>query len=207
MPPGPGALSRPRASAPQTTRERILESAYTAFGAASVQSVGVDQIAAGAEVSKMTLYRHFASKEDLALEFLALRSERWTHGWLKPETERLAPTPADRGLVLFDVLHAWFQRRDYEGCCFVKTLLEFADRRDPLHRAAAAYLAELRLIIQGWAKDAGAADPRAASYQLQELMMGAMVSAARGDRLAARRAAVLAALLLGSTPGNGLPAA
>jgi AcrR family transcriptional regulator len=196
MPSSRGALSRPRVAIPATTYDRILESAYSAFCAASIQSVGVDQIAAGADVSKMTLYRHFASKEELALAFLELRSERWTVGWLQAETERLAAVPAERILVMFDVLHAWFQRRDYEGCCFIKTLLEAGDRRAPIHRAAARHLGQVRAIVEGWAADAGARDPHATSHDLQALMMGAMVSAVRGDRLAAQRAAQVAGPVL-----------
>lgn len=44
----------------------------------------------------MTLYRSFASKNELALAFLALREERWTRGWVQAEVVRRGATPAEQ---------------------------------------------------------------------------------------------------------------
>ncbi len=51
-------------------RERILDAARDLFGQRGVQAVGVDEIAAAADNNKMTLYRHFGSKENLAIACL-----------------------------------------------------------------------------------------------------------------------------------------
>lgn len=51
-------------------RERILDAARDLFGQRGVQAVGVDEIAAAADSNKMTLYRHFGSKENLAIACL-----------------------------------------------------------------------------------------------------------------------------------------
>jgi len=58
---------------PPSGRERILDAAYELFSRAGVRAIGVDTITAEADVAKMTLYRNFASKNDLALAFLELR--------------------------------------------------------------------------------------------------------------------------------------
>jgi AcrR family transcriptional regulator len=57
-------------------RERILETAYDLFSRRGTRAVGVDTIIAESGVAKMTLYRNFASKDDLILEFLRQRDER-----------------------------------------------------------------------------------------------------------------------------------
>jgi hypothetical protein len=94
------------------------------------------------------------------------------------------------------VFDEWFRRPDFEGCSFINTLLEVSDPTDPVHRESVRHLGAIRAVFETYAQDAGAANPREVSYQLQILCMGAIVSARRGDSEAARRARVLAAPLL-----------
>ncbi len=188
-----GSLPSPATSA---ARQRILDTSYELFSRHGISSVGIDRIIAEADVAKATLYHHFASKEDLALAFLELREQRWTREWLQAEVERLADAPGERALRIFDVLDEWFHRPGYEGCSFVNTLLEYHDRADPVHQAAGRCLAVVRELVEGYAEDAGAADPAETAAQLQILMIGAIVSARYGDREAARRARRVASLLL-----------
>ncbi|HWX97800.1 MAG TPA: TetR/AcrR family transcriptional regulator [Solirubrobacteraceae bacterium] len=188
-------VAQPQLSA----QERILETSYDLFSRDGVRAVGIDRIIAEAKIAKATLYRHFASKEDLVLAFLDLREQRWTREWLEAETERLAPTPSEHVLALFDALDEWFHRPDYEGCPFIKTLLEIREPDSPIHRAAEQHLGVIRAKLERYAEQAGARDPEEMSYQLQILMMGAIVSAGRGDPEAACRARVFARLLIDSS--------
>ena len=50
-------------------RERILGAANELFSTRGVRDVGIDELIERAGVAKATLYRHFASKDDLVLEF------------------------------------------------------------------------------------------------------------------------------------------
>ena len=184
-----------RAPAPSAARQRILDTAYELFSRNGIHSVGVDRIVAEARVAKMTLYNHFPAKADLALAFLDLREDRWTRDWLEGEIERLAASPRERLLVPFDAFDEWFHRDDFEGCSFVNTLLE-THGSDPLHQAAVRHLALIEDLIEGYAEEAGMADPEEIALQLQTLIMGSIVSACRGDREAARRARGVAELLL-----------
>jgi AcrR family transcriptional regulator len=58
-------------------------------------------------VAKMTLYKHYPSKEKLALAFLQRREELWTWGWLQGEVEQQARTPGEQLLTIFDVFDKW----------------------------------------------------------------------------------------------------
>ncbi len=180
-------------------RARILDTAYDLFSHNGIGSVGIDRIIAEASIAKATLYRHFHSKEELVLAFLELREERWTHGWLEAEAERAARTPQERVLGVFDALDEWFHRADFEGCSFIKTLLEIDEPDSPVHRAAARHLGQIRSKLQLYAEEAGAREPEEMAYQLQVLMMGAIVSAGRGDREAASRARAFVERLLASS--------
>ena len=177
-------------------RDRILGTAYGLFAGHGIRAVGVDTIVAEAKVAKMTLYRYFPSKEELVLAFLDLREQRWTHEWLEAEIERLGTTPRERMLAIFDLFDEWFRRGDYEGCSFIKTLLEINDGDSPIHGAAVGHLDSIRAILESHSEQAGAGDPQATAYELQILMMGSIVSASRGDLDAGRRARRVAEMLI-----------
>jgi AcrR family transcriptional regulator len=177
-------------------RERILEAAYELFSRDGVRAVGIDAIIERSGVARMTLYRHFGSKDALVLAFLERRDERWTRGWLQHDVERRATDPGERLLAIFDVFDGWFQREDFEGCSFINVLLEIAEPGHELHRASADYLARIRAFVRELAAEAGASDPDALAHKWHILMKGSIVAAGEGDRQAARRAREVAALVL-----------
>lgn len=59
-------------------RAAIVQAAVAQFRTSGFEATSMDRIAAGAEVSKRTLYNHFASKEALFAEILAQLWERST---------------------------------------------------------------------------------------------------------------------------------
>ena len=189
--------ARPKASRPSSAaRERVLMAAYDLFSRQGVRAVGIDTIIAQAGVARMTFYRHFPSKDHLVLAFLEKREELWTHNWLEAEIRSRAIKSEDRLLAAFDVLDGWFQREDFEGCSFIKVLLETFEPGDPVRGAATVHLANVRVFLRGLAQDAGVANPDDFARTWQILMEGAIVAAGSGDRLAARRARAVGALLL-----------
>ena len=190
---------------PRSGRERILDAAYDLFSRGGVRAIGVDTITAEANVAKMTLYRNFASKSDLALAFLALREERWTVGWVQGEVLRRASTPAGQLLAIFEIFSEWFAREDFEGCAFVTSLLEFEDRGDPVRQACVEHLANIRSFVCALATAAGVADPQRFAAQWHILMKGSIVAAHEGDRDAALAAREMGELLL-QRHGVPLPA-
>lgn len=179
-----------------SSRERILGAAYELFSRHGTQAVGVNAVVEHAGVAKRTLYRHFKSKDDLVVEFLRLREERWTRSWLQGEVERRATTPDERLLAIFDVFHDWFQREDLEGCSFINVLLEVDDRTSPVRRATVEHLAAIREFLATLARDAGIGDAEAFARRWHILMKGSIVSAQEGDLEAARRAQEVGRVLL-----------
>jgi AcrR family transcriptional regulator len=187
-------------------RERILDTAYELFSKHGTRAVGVDRIITEAGTAKMTLYRNFASKDELILAFLAAREERWTRGWLQAEVAQRATDPADRLLAIFDVFGEWFARPDFEGCSFINVMLELTDRADPGRVASVEYLSVIREFLAGLAEAAGVGDAEAFAHQWHILMKGSIVAAAEGDARAAARAKELGELLLMSRRSSTLPA-
>jgi AcrR family transcriptional regulator len=181
-----------------SARERILETAYDLFSRHGVRAVGVDRIVADSGVAKMSLYRHFRSKDELVLAFLQEREQRWTRDWLHAEASSRGETGAERMLAIFDVFDEWFRKPDFEGCTFVNVLLEYDDQDHPIRHATAEHLATIRGMVRGFAADAGVSDPEAVAWQWHILMKGSIVAAGQGDVSAAQRAQALGRLLLQS---------
>jgi AcrR family transcriptional regulator len=179
-----------------SARERILDTAYDLFSRHGIRAVGVDRIIATSGVAKMSLYRHFHSKDALVLAFLQEREKRWTMEWLHAEASGRADDGAGRMLAIFDVFDEWFRKPDFEGCSFINVLLEFGDLDHPVRQATTGHLATIRGLLREFAEDAGVADPDAVARQWHILMKGSIVTAGEGDHDAARRAQALGALLL-----------
>jgi AcrR family transcriptional regulator len=177
-------------------RQRLLTAAYELFSGQGVQAVGVDAIIERSGVARQTMYRHFGSKQELVIAFLARREELWTYGWLAAEVRRRTDDPRERLLSIFDVFDEWFRSPNFEGCSFINVMLEHPNSEHPLHRAAAEYLSHIRDFLTELATDAGIADPEPFARQWHILMKGSIVAAGEGDCDAANRARSLGVLLL-----------
>ncbi len=193
----PGAPPKPVAvPGSGDARDRLLAAAYELFSHRGVQSVGVDAIIERSGVARQTMYRHFASKQDLVLAFLERRDELWTKQWLEAEAERRGTDPGESLLAIFDLFDEWFRTPSFEGCSFINVMLEHPDADHPVHRAAAAYLAGVRHFVEGLARRAGIADADSFARRWHILMKGSIVSAGEGDRDAARHGQAIGRLLL-----------
>jgi AcrR family transcriptional regulator len=190
------ATGAPHPEPRRSARERILDTAYELFSQRGIHDVGVDELVERAGVAKATLYKHFASKDELALAFLEQREQLWTHGWVEREARRRGATPEDQLLAIFDLFDEWFRSDEFEGCAFINILLEFHDLDHPVGRASADHLQNIRAVIRGLALEAGLRDPDAFALSWHILMKGSIVQAAEGDRDAARRARALGVLLI-----------
>jgi AcrR family transcriptional regulator len=186
---------RPKAPLLASARERIDNAAYELFSRHGVRAVGVDAIVARSAVAKKTLYFHYPSKEKLVLAFLRRRDELWTRGWLQEGVERQGGSPAERLLAVFDIFDRWFRRSDFEGCAFIKILLEH-DLAHPIRKSTEHHIRTIRDFVRQLAEEACVRDPDGFARQWQIVMMGCIIAAYAGDRDAARRAKKLGVLLL-----------
>ena len=162
-------------------RDRLVQTALELFYVDGFHAVGVDRIASEAGVGKMTLYRHFRSKEDLILAALRRRDEVF-RAWFTRALDAAATTPSGKLVAVFDVVDAWIKgagpgNQRFRGCAFVKASAEYGDPDDPIHAAAAAHKAiQLRQLIQ-LAREAGATAPEQLARQLAILREGAIAEA------------------------------
>lgn len=189
---------------PETTRadedcrtpaaRRVLDAASELFYERGIGATGVDTIVERSGVTKMTLYKHFGSKDELVGAYLRRRDRRWRE-WLTAEVESRADSPRERLLAVFDALDNWLggEVESFRGCAFINAATEIAD---PDHPARAAALEQKRWMgdyLEKLALEAKATDPKRLAEQLWVLFEGATVtttmSSRRGPTQTARGAA------------------
>lgn len=157
------------------TRGKLLRAAAELFYREGT-AVGVEEIARRAAVSKLTIYRHFGSKEALLDEVLRQRSDR-VIAWLRAATDR-PDDPAERLLAVFDALHGWYTEARFRGCAIVNAATQSPAPRSAARHVAPDHLGRLRDLLTTLAADAGAQQPQLAGRQLLILLEGATVVAA-----------------------------
>jgi AcrR family transcriptional regulator len=181
---------------PATRRDVLVDAALTLFCRDGFHATGIDAILAEAGVAKMTLYRHFRSKEELILAALRRRDEVWRN-WFRRTVERRARVPRERLLAVFDVLDEWQCGGEFRGCVFINATAEYAAPDHPIHEAAAEHLRLVTRFLRELADAAGAPDPDDLATRLALLLEGATVLAhVCGRKDAARHAKAAAAVLV-----------
>jgi AcrR family transcriptional regulator len=111
-------------------RQRILETADRLFYQEGVRAVGIDRIIAEAGVAKMSLYKHFASKDDLILAALMYREEGVLE-FFRSSMERHARKAKSPLRAFFAALKDFFESPGFRGCPFQNAAVELADPAHP----------------------------------------------------------------------------
>jgi AcrR family transcriptional regulator len=105
-----------------SARDRILFTAQHLFYQQGIRATGIDKIIKEAQVTKVTFYRHFPSKNDLIVSFLTLRHQRWIE-WFKEGLEQRGNSLE----ALPDTLDSWFASAHFRGCAFINSVNEMAE--------------------------------------------------------------------------------
>lgn len=159
-------------------KERILDAAAKLFVRDGFHATGIDTIVTEADVAKMTLYKHFESKDALIVEVLRRGDEKW-RARFEAKVEQLAQTPEQRLLAVFDALQDWFEEDDFYGCTFINASAEYSMQRDnnKVLQVAEDHSNRVGEFIYGLAVAANAKDPKQLATHLGLLMEGAIVKA------------------------------
>jgi len=126
--------------------QHIVETAYRLFKRDGFHATGIDKIIAEAAVAKMTMYRHFPSKDGLIVEVLDWRAERF-----KRQLDRLAEaalSPQESILAIFEWHERWFDSPDFHGCLFQHALAEFGEPKHAVFEAVIRQKRDLQERLQ-----------------------------------------------------------
>lgn len=191
-------------AAPASTpkRDHLLATAYRLFYRDGYHAVGIDTILAEARLAKMTLYHHFASKDELIVAVLDGRSAQ-VRVKVEELLARAGPSPCKRLLAYFKRYEKWFAGADFKGCAFIRAVAECPEINSAVHQVVIRHkrrgIDELRSLLAAME----VFDPDKLAPQLAVLLEGAIVSAHTGDPTALVRARAAAlALIKASARGH-----
>ena len=184
--------------------DQLIQAALELFNERGYRATGIDAILARAGVAKMTLYKHFRTKDDLVLAALR-RADEQSRREMFAEIERRATEPRERMLALFDYASDWVSGDGFRGCLFIRATGEFSEGDGPIRDACTEHSALVTRYIAGLAVQAGASDAESLANQLMLLFKGVLTAGQGGADAAviaqARAAAqtLIDASLSGST--------
>jgi len=166
-------LKRQPAQSPP--RERILRAARALFYRDGINAVSVDAIATAAATNKMTLYRHFSSKDELIAAYLSELAAEGDGLW---EAARGAH-PGDPEAQLRSILRQvsrWASDSSARGCALANAAVELARRRHPARKVVEAHKRRQRDRLAALVRAAGYARPERVADELFLLVEGARVT-------------------------------
>ncbi|MBK8986830.1 MAG: TetR/AcrR family transcriptional regulator [Chloroflexi bacterium] len=183
-----------------TPKDKLFQTAARLFYQHGYRAIGVDTIAAESGIGKMTLYRHYPSKDDLIVAFLKDSNDGFWN-YFEQATKDI-PTPREKLLAFFQGLQDYVTTPACCGCPFLNVATEYPETGYSGHQVALEHKQSVRARFRQLAKDAGATNPEALADQLFLLMDGAyMASRMFGRKNPAMYVAEAAQVLVDSALG------
>jgi AcrR family transcriptional regulator len=181
-------------------RERILMAARDLFYRHGIRAVGVEAVAEAAGTNKMTLYRHFPSKNDLIVECLRRFAKGADAFWDRLEAGE--PNPRTRLYGWLRGMAAELPRRQERGCFLANAAVELAERGHPGRPVIEAFKRGQRDRLTRLCQAAGLNEPELLAEELFLVIEGARASAQScgSDGLEGRVVRIGEAIIAAHTP-------
>ncbi len=161
---------------PPSRRDELVDAAMRVFYRHGFHASGLDRILEESGISRMTIYNHFKSKDELILAALRRRDEIFRTKMMQ-FVDAKKRSPISRLLAVFDYHENWFTGKDFCGCMFINASAEFSDPASAPRLVAAEHKRSVVRYLVDLAKQAGLADPQAVADQLNILIEGSIVTA------------------------------
>ncbi|MCZ7595218.1 MAG: TetR/AcrR family transcriptional regulator [Hyphomicrobium sp.] len=168
-------INRTAEPAQAPPRERILAAARQLFYRHGIRAVGVEAIAEAAATNKMTLYRHFGSKDELIAAYLNQLAKEGDDVWEALAREHPGDANAQlEGWVRYveKVLTDGGER----GCAIANAAVEMRELDHPARKIIDDYKTRKRNRLVALFREAGYEDPDQLADEVFLLFEGARIS-------------------------------
>ncbi len=184
--------------------EKIMQVARDLFYRQGIRAIGVDEIVRTAGVTKPSLYRSFASKDELAACYLR-QYDREFWGRFDEAVAAHPGEPRTQIVAFLTRVEKRTQKSGYRGCGMTNAAVEYPDREHPARLVSEENKRELRRRLRAMARDMGAHDAETLGDGLLLLIEGAYISGQLfGKGGPAKSVARNADLLIEASPNDSL---
>lgn len=155
------------------TRAKILNTADRLFYEKGIKSVGIDTIIAESGVAKMSLYKHFPSKEALVVEYLNQRDIKYFEliSQYLDNTESKNPI-LDYIYFMKDILND----NAYNHCPFINTIMEYPDPENLIHITIVEHKKKIKDKLIETLKRIKIKNPEKIAEKISLLLHGAIIN-------------------------------
>lgn len=167
---------------PPSRRDELIETAMNVFYREGFNSTGIDRVLREAGISRMTLYNHFKSKDELIVAALRRRDEVFRNRMVR-FIESQSEDPAERLLAAFDFHAEWFASDNFNGCMFLNASSEFADPDCAIRRTAAEHIRAVGAYLLDLCRAANLRGPETIAQQIHILLEGTCAKAHALDQV------------------------
>src|SRR5580704_14145925 len=177
-------------------RARILAAAGELFYRHGIRAVGVESIAEAAGTNKMTLYRHFPSKDELVAEYLRQEAGKADGWWTRLEAEHPGDPLAQVRAWLAGIA-AHVADCNQRGCALANAAVELPEKGHPARAVIEECKRRQRGALIRLCERAGLSEPETLADEFLLLIEGARVTAQSmgADGLGARLVRMSEALM------------
>src|SRR5512146_3249318 len=114
-----------------TAKEKLFQTAARLFYQHGYRAIGVDTLAAESGIGKMTLYRHYPSKDDLIVAYLRASDDLFWKNFEQIVGD--APTPREKLIAFFESLQEYVTTPACYGCPFLNVATDYPETEYPGH--------------------------------------------------------------------------
>lgn len=161
---------------PPSRRDDLIEAAMRVFYKHGFHASSLDDIQREGGISRMTLYNHFKSKDELVVAAMRRRDEIFRNRMMK-FVDAKAKSPRERILAVFDFHEDWFTGNEFCGCMFINITAEFTEADSAPRRLAAEHKQEIVRYLREQCEAAGFAEAGDLAERFNILLEGAIVTA------------------------------
>ena len=190
------------AEVPLRAADRIRASASELFYREGIRAVGVDEVVDRAGVTKPSLYRSFASKDDLAAAYLRDYEVNFWENFERPGGKSYG-NARDHVLAYIGQLAPRAATKGYRGCGLSNAAVEYPSRDNPARQVAEAHKKVFRKRLRELAAQMGARQPNVLGDALLLLIEGVYVTGQQSEDGPAQSALAAAKLLIDASVKAG----